>query len=73
MHSQVIGVEGSEKGEFQYAAYLHQAYKWFNYCNKNSVCVPNVQVLLIKAYKAFKQAVDVVGFSYVTNRFFFIF
>jgi len=54
----VIGVE--TKAEYNYAASLHQAYKWFNYCNRTTVCIPNAQVLLMKAYKSYRRSVDKV-------------
>ena len=58
---QVIGADSSKKVEYNYAASLHQAFKWFNHCNKNSVCIPNAQVLLVKAYKSYKLSIDKVG------------
>ncbi|XP_067949405.1 calcineurin-binding protein cabin-1-like [Watersipora subatra] len=53
-----IGSDTDSKAEYNYAASLHQAHKWFIYCNKHTICVPNAQVLLMKAYKSYKLSVD---------------
>lgn len=58
---QVMGIYGVD--EASTAANLHLAYKWYSYANKNSLCIPNAQVLLIKAYKSHRQAVDHVSFT----------
>lgn len=62
MHFQVIGADCADStDDYKYAAYLHQSYKWYTYCNKNTVCVPNAQVLLIKAYKVYRRIVEPVS------------
>ena len=59
---QVIGSDSANSDDgYKYAAYLHQSYKWFTYCNKNAICVPNGQVLILKAYKTYKKIVDPVS------------
>lgn len=66
---QVIGADSANSDDgYKYAAYLHQSYKWFTYCNKNAICVPNGQVLILKAYKTYKKIVDPVSIILLLRR-----
>ena len=46
-------------------AMLHQAYKWYRYGNKNAICVPNVHVLIMKAYRTYMKSVGKVRQSLI--------